>query len=285
MFTMPYTTLIPTTELAGQLDNPDWVVVDVRFVLRQPDQGERGYLAGHIPGAVYAHLDRDLSSPPIPGKTGRHPLPPLDAITITLGNWGIDDRSQVIVYDDAGGMMAGRLWWMLRFLGHDAVALLDGGWPRWLQEGRPVRSGNEERSPRQFTANPQPHLVVTAQEIEARLGDPALRLLDARTADRFRGENETLDPIGGHIPGAISAPYMANLGVEGLMLPADQLRTRYEQLLDGVPPEQAIVYCGSGVSAAHNVLAMQYAGLTMPRLYVGSWSDWVSDEIRSVARG
>lgn len=285
MTTMPYTTLISTAELARHIDNPDWVVVDVRFALRQPDQGERDYLAGHIAGAVYAHLDRDLSSPQIVGATGRHPLPPLDALSKSLGQWGIDHRTQVVVYDDAGGMMAGRLWWMLHFVGHDAVALLDGGWPRWREEGLPVRTGSEMRASRQFAANPYLHLVATAQEIEARLGDPALRLLDARAADRFRGENETLDPLGGHIPGAISAPYMANLGADGLMLSAEQLRTRYEQLLDGAPADEAIVYCGSGVSAAHDVLAIRHAGLPMPRLYVGSWSDWVSNGVRPVAQG
>lgn len=281
---MLYTTLISTGELAAQLDNPDWTIVDARFTLREPDRGERDYRTAHIPGAVYAHLDRDLSSPQIMGQTGRHPLPPLETLTARLGDWGIDARTQVIVYDDAGGMIAGRLWWMLRWLGHDAAALLDGGWPRWQQEGRPVCAGVETRAPRRFEAHLRPELVATAEEIEARLGSPDLHLFDARAADRFRGENETLDPVGGHIPGAVSAPYVENLRPDGLMLPPDQLAARFEGLLGDAPAAEAIFYCGSGVSAAHDVLATQHAGLPMPRLYVGSWSDWVSTGRRPVAR-
>jgi len=281
---MPYTTLISTTELAAQLGNPGWVVVDARFTLREPSRGEADYLAAHIPGAVYAHLDRDLSSPQVAGQTGRHPLPPLEQFTARLGEWGIDQAAQVVVYDDSGGMIAGRLWWMLRWLGHDAAALLDGGWPQWQQEGRPVCAGTETRAARRFEAHLRPDLVVTAEEIEAQLGSPDLHLFDARAADRFRGENETLDPVGGHIPGAVSAPYVENLGPDGLMLPPDQLAARFAKLLGDTPAEEAIFYCGSGVSAAHDVLAVQHAGLPMPRLYVGSWSDWVSTGRRPVAR-
>ena len=282
---MLYTTLISTGELAAQLDNPDWTIVDARFTLREPDRGERDYQTAHIPGAVYAHLDRDLSSPQVMGETGRHPLPLPDQFTTRLGEWGIDQAAQVVVYDDSGGMIAGRLWWMLRWLGHDAVALLDGGWPRWQQEGRPVCAGIETRPPRRFEAHPRPELVVTAAEIEARLGSPDLYLFDARAADRFRGENETLDPVGVHIPVAVSAPYVENLGPDGLMLPPDQLAARFAGLLGAAPAQEAIFYSGSGVSAAHDVLAMQHAGLPMPRLYVGSWSDWVSKGRRPVARG
>lgn len=282
---MPYTTLISTTELAAQLHNPNWAIVDARFTLREPDRGETDYLAAHIPGAVYAHLDHDLSSPQIVGKTGRHPLPPLEKFTTRLGEWGIDSGTQVAIYDDAGGMIAGRLWWMLRWLGHDAAAVLDGGWPHWRQEGRPVCTGVETRPARRFDAHLRPELVATVEEIEARLGDPRLHLFDARAADRFRGENETLDPVGGHIPGAVSAPYAENLGPDGLMLPPDQLAARYAGLLGDAPAAEAIFYCGSGVSAAHDVLAVQHAGLPIPRLYVGSWSDWVSNGRRPVARG
>lgn len=281
---MPYTTLISTAELAEHLADPDWAVIDVRFSLTDHAVGERNYLAAHIPGAVYAHLERDLSSPQIAGKTGRHPLPPVAAITQTLSQWGIDSRTQVVVYDDNSGVYAGRLWWMLRWLGHDAVAVLDGDWRQWQREGRPVRAGAETRPPGSFVAHPRPELVVTAEQIEVRLGDPTLRLYDARGADRFRGENETLDPVGGHIPGARSAPYAGNLDADGRMLPPAALRARFEELLGDTPVEEAIFYCGSGVSVANDVLAVQHAGLGMPRVYVGSWSDWISNGQRPVER-
>lgn len=190
----------------------------------------------------------------------------------------------MVVYDDSGGMIAGRLWWMLTWLGHDAVAVLDGGWDAWREEGRPVRSGVETRPPRTFVATLRPELVVDAGEIASRLGSPDLHLYDARGADRFRGENETLDPVAGHIPGALSAPYVANLGADGRFLPAEQLRARFEELLGAAPVEEAIFYCGSGVSAAHNLLALRHAGLGLARLYAGSWSDWVSSGQRPVAR-
>jgi thiosulfate/3-mercaptopyruvate sulfurtransferase len=281
---MPFKTLITPEELAPHLDDPEWAVVDARFSLADHDSGERSYLAAHIPGAVYAHLDRDLASPQLPRKTGRHPLPPVDSFALTLSLWGIDNSTQVVVYDDNSGVFAGRLWWMLRWLGHDAAAVLDGDWRRWQRENRPVRSGVEMRPPRTFVSHVHPELVVTAEEIEARLGDPTLRLFDARAADRFRGENETLDPVGGHIPGAQSAPYAENLAVDGSMLPPEALQARFGQLLGETPAAEAIFYCGSGVSVAHDVLAMEHAGLGLPRVYVGSWSDWISTGQRPVER-
>jgi thiosulfate/3-mercaptopyruvate sulfurtransferase len=281
---MPFTTLISTAELAEHLADPQWAVVDARFSLADHDIGERNYLAAHIPGAVYAHLERDLSSPQIVGVTGRHPLPPVEAITATLSQWGIDNSTQVVVYDDNSGVYAGRLWWMLRWLGHNAVAVLDGDWRQWQQEGRPARSSSEFRPARTFVAHMRPELVVTAEEIEARLGDPSMRLYDARSADRFHGENETLDPVGGHIPGARSAPYVANLDANGRMQPPEVLRARFQELLGDTPAEEAIFYCGSGVSVAHDVIALQHAGLAMPRVYVGSWSDWISNGQRPVER-
>jgi thiosulfate/3-mercaptopyruvate sulfurtransferase len=281
---MPFKTLITTAELAQHLDDPHWAIVDARYSLADHDLGERNYLAAHIPSAVYAHLERDLSSPQVAGKTGRHPLPPPDAIAHTLSQWGIDAATQVAVYDDSSGVYAGRLWWMLRWLGHDAVAVLDGDWRQWQHEGRPTRAGVESRSPRTFVPHVRSELLVTAEEIEARLGDPSLRLYDARGADRFRGENETLDPVGGHIPGARSAPYAGNLDAGGRMLPPDALRARFEELLGDTPATEAIFYCGSGVSVAHDVIALQHAGLGMPRVYVGSWSDWISNGQRPVER-
>jgi thiosulfate/3-mercaptopyruvate sulfurtransferase len=280
----PFTTLVSTADLAAHLDNPDWVIIDVRYSLTDHDYGVRRYLDAHIPGAVYANLGSDLSSPQIPGRTGRHPLPSVETITATLSQLGVDARTQVVVYDDNSGVYAGRLWWMLRWLGHDAVAVLDGDWRAWQREGRPFRTGVETRKPRTFVAHLRPELVVTAEEIEARLHDPSLRLYDARGADRFRGENETLDAVCGHIPGARSAPYAGNLDADGRMLPSAELRARYTELLGDTPSGEAIFYCGSGVSVAHDALALQHAGLDLPRVYVGSWSDWISNGQRPVER-
>lgn len=280
-----FTTLISTAELAAHLDDPDWAIVDCRFALADPGKGRRDYLAAHIPGAVYAHLDEDLSGPVIPGQTGRHPLPSVETFAATLSGWGIDERVQVVVYDDLSGVFAGRLWWMLRWLGHDAVALLDGDWRLWQAEGRPTRSGVETRPPRPFTPRPRPSLQATTEELVQRLQESSLRLFDARSPDRYRGENETIDPAAGHIPGAINAPYAMNLDADGRFLSPGELRERYEALLGDASPQEAIFYCGSGVSAVHNLIAMEIAGLGMGRLYVGSWSEWIADPRRPIAVG
>lgn len=282
---MAFTTLISAAEVAAHLDDPNWAIVDCRFALADPAKGRRDYLDAHIPGAVYAHLDEDLASPPIPGKSGRHPLPAVEDVAATFSAWGIDDRTQVVVYDDSSGFIAGRLWWMLRWLGHDAVALLDGDWRLWQAEGRATHSGNEGRAPRVFIPHPRPHLLVTVEEIMAKLGDPTLHLFDVRLAERYRGENDSIDPVAGHIPGAINAPYVHNLDADGRFLSAGELRQHYEALLGDASVSEAIFYCGSGVSAVHDLIALEVAGLGMARLYVGSWSEWIADPSRPVARG
>ncbi len=280
-----YTTLIAADELAAHLDDPDWAVVDCRFSLQDPEQGRRAYQAGHIPGAVYAHLDEDLSGPVVPGRTGRHPLPEPEGFAARLGRWGIGNTTQVVAYDDAGGAYAARLWWMLRWLGHEAVAVLDGGWPVWVAAGLPQRAGTETRPPTVFTARLRPELVATADEVMLRRLDPDWRVLDARGADRFRGENETLDPVAGHIPGAVSAPYAGNLAPDGRFRDPAGLRQRYQNLLGTVPAARTICYCGSGVTAAHDLLAILHAGLGEGRLYPGSWSEWITDPMRPIATG
>ena len=282
---MPFTTLISTEECARHLTDPAWVIVDCRFTLGDPERGRRDYEQSHIPGALYAHLEHDLSGPIVPGVTGRHPLPDVGAFARTLGAWGIDAQVQVVVYDDAGGMMAARLWWMLRWLSHTSVAVLDGGWPRWQSEGWPVRGGEETRPPRIFVPRPRPEFLADVAEVAASSADPAKRLIDARAVERYRGDVEPIDAQGGHIPGAVCAPFAANLGADGTFLSATELRARYATLLAEVPPEQAIFYCGSGVSAAHNLLALSHAGLGDARLYAGSWSDWITDPARPVATG
>ncbi|MEM7344819.1 MAG: sulfurtransferase [Chloroflexota bacterium] len=283
---MAYQTLISVTELQQNLDNPNWAIIDCRFSLNDIERGRRDYEQSHISGAIYAHLDDDLSGPIIPGKTSRHPLPEVDVFTQTLAKWGIDETVQVVAYDDMGGALAARLWWMLRWMGHEAVAVLDGGWPRWEAEAanQAVVGGVETRSPRTFTPKVRSVLLATVAEVNQRRTDPEFRLLDARGADRYRGENETIDPIAGHIPGAQSAPFAENLA-EGRFRSIEALQARFKPILGDISAENTIIYCGSGVTAAHNILAIHHAGLGEARLYPGSWSGWITDASRPVATG
>ncbi|MBX3011378.1 MAG: sulfurtransferase [Caldilineaceae bacterium] len=283
---MHYTTLITTDELAPHLGDPDWAIIDCRFKLDNAAVGREAYLAGHIPGAIYAHLNDDLSGPIIPGQTGRHPLPTLEQFAKTLSQWGIDERVQVIAYDDNSGVYAGRLWWMLRWLGHFNCAVLDGDLRHWQREGRPTISGAETRARRRFLPYPQPHLQVSVDDVVANVADPQFQLFDARDEKRFRGEVNALDPIAGHIPGAKSAFYAHNLDANGKFLPPEQLRARFAALLDEKPVEECVFYCGSGVSLHHNLLALAHAGFApAARVYIGSWSDWINDPTRPVATG
>lgn len=284
---MRYTTTISAESLSTHLADPAWAILDCRFSLADPSAGRLAYHTAHIPGAVYVHLDDDLCAPVIPGKTGRHPLPPVEQLVENFSRWGIDRQTQVVVYDDhpgGSGAIAARCWWSLRYLGHAAAAVIDGGWQRWQAGGLPVQGGGEMRSRRQFIEQLQPSMLATVDEVQAVRLDPAYRLLDSRSADRYRGENETIDPVAGHIPGAISAPFAENLGKDGLFLPPQVLEARFTSLLGDVPPERAIFYCGSGVTAGHSVLAMAHSGLRMPRLYLGSWSEWITDPDRPVEK-
>lgn len=283
---MPYRTLIEPSQLEGHLGDPDWVVVDCRFSLAEPDRGRASYDQSHIPGAVYAHLDEDLSSPVVPGRTGRHPLPDPEAMAARLGEWGIGPGVQVVAYDDSKGGIAVRLWWILGWLGHDDVAVLNGGWPAWEAQGLPTRAGQEPPpAPRRFVAAPRPERTATVADVAAAGGDPGTALIDARAAPRYRGEEEPIDPVAGHIPGAVSAPWADNVDAEGRFRSPDELRARFAPLLEGREPGRAICYCGSGVTANHDVLAMVHAGLARPRLYPGSWSEWITDPSRPVATG
>lgn len=280
---MTYTTLISTSEFAERLDEPDCVIIDCRFSLDRTERGWEDYLRAHIPGALYAHLDEDLSGEVIPGTTGRHPLPSIGEVADTFSRWGIAEGVQVVAYDDAGGSVAARLWWMLRWQGHDAVAVLDGGWVQWQREDRPVAKGIQERAPRPFTPRPRPELLVSAEE--AGRASPEVPLLDARAAERYRGEHEPIDPVAGHIPGALCAPFSQNLTTEGRFRTPDELRARFEPMLGDAPADRAVCYCGSGVTGAHNVLAMEHTGLKGARLYAGSWSEWITDPSRAIATG
>ena len=271
---MAYSTLVSSDTLYPHLG--EWVVVDCRFSLDDPGRGRRDYTTSHIPGAVYAHIDEDLSGRVIPGVTGRHPLPPLDDLVERLSSWGIGEGVQVVAYDDAGGGMAARLWWLLQYLGHESTAVLDGGFPDWIRRGLPTREGTETRGRRPFVARPHHDWVVDAGAVEAMREDPSSRLLDARDAERYRGEVEPIDPVAGHIPGAVSAPFKQNLTAEGRFRSPVELRELYRSILGDVPAERTVCYCGSGVTAAHDVLAIAHAGLGIPRLYAGSWSEWIT---------
>ena len=283
-----FATLIEPQQLAASLDDPDWAIIDCRFDLARPDWGAQDYASGHIPHALYAHLDRDLSGPRS-ARTGRHPLPQPETLAATFARFGIDERVQVIAYDQGTGAFAARLWWLLRWLGHRPAAVLNGGFAAWQQAGFAVTSQQESRPPRHFRASPDERAVVSGAEVAQLLGSGALRsgqrlLVDARSADRFAGENETLDPVAGHVPGASNHPFAANLDSQGRFLAPAQLRRSWEQTLRGVPPGEAIAMCGSGVTACHNLLALEAAGLSGARLYAGSWSEWITDPAHPVAR-
>lgn len=280
---MAQTTLISTAELAAHLDDPAWAVFDCRHDLAKPEAGEQDYATAHIPGARFLHLDRDLSARAT-GKNGRHPLPDAQAFKRTLGAAGVDSTKQVVAYDDKTGVYAARLWWMLRWLGHENVAVLDGGYAKWVQQGRALTSAVPQPVPARFAGQPRA-IWVDADDVLRSIGQPGRILIDARPADRYRGENETLDPVGGRIPGSLNRFFRDNLDAGGCFKPAAELRQAFAALLGDLPPDAVVHSCGSGVSACHNLLAMEIAGLPGSRLYAGSWSEWCSDPRRPAERG
>ena len=281
---MVHRTLIGTKALADLLARDSAVVVvDCRFDLADTEAGLRGYLAAHVPGAVYAHLDRDLSGTKT-GLNGRHPLPSPEALCATLGRLGIAAGTQVIAYDQDSGMYASRLWWLLRWMGHDAVAVLDGGWAAWMRDGRPTMPGVESRPVQAFRGSVRADLTTRADALPAFVAMANARLVDARAPERFRGDVEPLDPVAGHIPGAVNHFFQWNLA-DGQFLPPDALRSRLADSIGHVNGVDVICYCGSGVTACHNLLALEHAGVTGARLYPGSWSEWVADSSRPVAQG
>ncbi len=280
---MTYTTLISTETLRQQLNNPDWVIVDCRFSLADTEAGAKAYRHGHIPNARYAHLDKDLSSA-ITDFTGRHPLPSFALLAKKLGDWGVTNTSQVVVYDDAGGAFAGRLWWLLRSMGHDKAAVLNGGIKQWQKQGLPVTT----TLPTVKSATFRPYLNesawLNAVQVQNGLAQKSICLIDARTPERYRGKQEPVDPVAGHIPGALNRAFQLNLDSNGLFLSAEKLREQFNQALGTTAPEQVVHYCGSGVTACHNLLAMEYAGLAGSKLYAGSWSEWIRNKNRAVAK-
>lgn len=280
----PAETLIDVAALAARLDDPTIRIFDCRFSLTDPRAGRAAYLAGHIPGALHADVDEHLSGPRVPGVTGRHPLPARDAFIEQVEAWGVSPMHQVVAYDDSGGAFAARLWWMLRWIGHSAVAVLDGGWRAWVDGGYPITTEIPSPPPRTRTdyASRRPLTrLVTADEI-----DPSAQtLLDARDPARFRGEVEPIDPIAGHIPGARCAASSENLDERGLFKSRDALRRRFDAILAGAGGKDIVCYCGSGITAAHNILALRHAGFDEAALYAGSWSEWINDPQRGIATG
>jgi thiosulfate/3-mercaptopyruvate sulfurtransferase len=279
---MLYTTLVSTDVLAS--NGATWAIVDCRFDLQQEAWGREQYRTAHIPGAVYASLRDDLAGERT-GTNGRHPIPSIESLAATFGRLGIDHSTQVVVYDQDTGLFASRLWWSLRYLGHEAVALLDGGWAKWTREGRPVAAGDESRRTAVFSPAPRSALRVNLDEVAARIGDANTLLVDARGPERFEGRSEPVDRVAGHIPGATNHFYKWNVADDGTMLPAERLRETFTRLLGAHAPDQTVMYCGSGVSACHNLLAMEHAGLHGTRLYAGSWSEWSSDSARPIEKG
>jgi len=273
-----FTTLVSTQALAR---HPEWRLFDCRHDLFKPELGEAQYREAHLPGALFAHLERDLSGPKT-GTNGRHPLPEPAAFVAWLGRQGVSPEDQVVCYDAGNGAMAARLWWMLRWIGHEAAAVLDGGLARWCAEGRALSAEIPRPAPRAYEVRRLPAGAVDVRELEQRRAE--LLLVDARAAARFRGEQEPIDPVAGHIPGARNRFNLDNVTPAGTFRPAAELKAQFEALLAGAPPSRVVHYCGSGVSACHNLLAMEIAGLSGARLYAGSWSEWSADPQRPVAR-
>jgi thiosulfate/3-mercaptopyruvate sulfurtransferase len=281
-----HTTLIEAADLAKHVTDMDWVILDCRHDLMNPDAGRDGFAIGHIQNAQFANVDTDLSGPKVgaDGKFhGRHPLPDRAVLIETLRNWGINDNTQVVAYDAHGGMFAARVWWMLRWIGHSAVAVLDGGLAAWQSAGLPLVTPVASRPRGNIAEKPTLTHMVSVAEVVDNLASKARTVIDARAPDRFRGENETIDPVGGHIPGAKNRFFKDNLGADGRFKPGTQLKQEFSTLIDSAP--HAILQCGSGVTACHNLLAMEVAGLHGAALYPGSWSEWCSDPARPVATG
>ncbi|WP_347902537.1 sulfurtransferase [Pseudomonas purpurea] len=283
---MPIAQLISPAELDLKKDQADWVILDCRFALEDPDYGHRSYAEGHIAGAHHADLERDFSGPVVKGVTGRHPLPQPAHLIERLQAWGINADSDIVLYDDGPGAYAARAWWLLAWLGkRDGVFILDGGLKAWHAAGLPLSLDSAPNMRGTFTGQPDSGLLLSAQELHKRLGQPTLTLLDARAAPRFRGEVEPIDPVAGHIPGAHCAAFTDNLGSDGRFLSPAQLKQRFAAKLGDRSPTELVAYCGSGVTACHNLFALCLAGYPLARLYAGSWSEWINDPQRGIATG
>ncbi len=280
---MVYNTLISAADLAQHATNKNWVIFDCRFSLSDKQAGAKAYRQGHLAGARYADLEKDLSGA-VACFTGRHPLPNFKVLAQKLGQWGVNSHTQVVVYDDANGAFAGRFWWLLRCFGHENVAVLEGGLSYWLKQGYSVTTTLPQITGTTFRPYPNENICLSASEVEAGLARKSICLIDARTPERYRGEQEPIDPVAGHIPSALNRPFQKNLTPEGLFLPAMVLQKQFTSLLKSYSATQVVHNCGSGVTACHNLLAMEYAGLTGSKLYAGSWSEWITNKNRAIAK-
>ncbi|GAB3267831.1 sulfurtransferase [Chitinimonas naiadis] len=276
--------LISASSLLAQWDQPDWFLIDCRHDLAQPEAGRLAYAQGHLPGAVFVHLDEDLSAPKS-GRNGRHPLPDPGRLAARLAELGLRAGMRVVAYDAQGGIYAARLWWSLRWLGWDAVQVLDGGLAAWLAAGGELSQASVIRPAGQFEAQPHASWTVDAETVLSNLDRQDFTVIDARSPSRYAGEGETLDPVGGHIPAARNRFFQQNLQPDGCFKPAQALREEWLVVLDGLDAHDTVQQCGSGVTACHNLLALEVAGLPGARLYPGSWSEWCSDVDRPVATG
>ncbi len=275
--------LISTADLAGRLADPAWVIADCRFDLSDPKAGHAAWLAGHVPGAIHMDLERHLSVPVTP-QSGRHPLPSMEAFAATLSGLGIGNGMTVCAYDAGNGAYASRLWWMLRHAGHDAVRVLDGGFAAWVAEGRAVSTETDARPRASFVAQPRGGMLVDAASVADEIAAGGL-VVDVRGAERFRGDVEPLDAVAGHVPGAANLPFLQNLGAGGRFLPADALARQWRERVGAEPGRAITCMCGSGVTACQGLLALEIAGIGGGRLYAGSWSEWIRDPSRPIARG
>ena len=281
---MAFTTLVATGDLRAHLGDPSWLIFDCTHDLMNPSAGLEAYAKGHVPGAIFLSVDHDLAAPK-DGSNGRHPLPTAQWFAEKLGRVGFDGTQQIVAYDAQGGMPSSRLWWMLRWLGHEAVALLDGGFAAWSREGHPISTSARQPTPRRFVPRIRDDRKVDASFLVGQLGKSAFQLVDARAADRYRGENESIDPIAGHIPGALNRFWSLNLGPDGKFKSGAALAAEFRSLLGARDPTSVVHSCGSGVSACHNLLAMEIAGLPGALLYPGSWSEWIADPRSPIATG
>jgi len=279
-----FETIIQAGDLLAILDDPNLVIFDCRFSLQDPAQGRREYQKGHIPGAVYLDLDHDLSGKIIPGETGRHPFPEADEFADRLSSWGVGSESQVIAYDDLTGAIAARLWGLLRWLGHSKAAVLSGGWTHWVSQGNPTTKEIYHPSARVFEADPRKDFLMSAADVEELLGRDDFLIVDSRSENRYRGIEEPIDEIAGHIPGAVSFPYEGNLDQDGYFLDPVELKIRFDKAFNKHPSEKMVFYCGSGVTSIHNLIALAQIGKTMPKLYPGSWSDWILRPERGIEK-
>jgi thiosulfate/3-mercaptopyruvate sulfurtransferase len=281
---MAFETLVDVDTLAAHLADPHWVLLDCRFELTRPQWGAEGYAAGHIAGAAYAHLDHDLAGAPTE-SSGRHPLPDPAVFSAKARAWGISAHTQIVVHDQGNGVYAARAWWLFRWLGHRNVAVLRGGLAAWAASGRELTTAVTERPAGNFSGVPHPQMVADVAEIEQSLSTGSLHIVDGRGADRFAGQNETMDPVGGHVPGAVNHPFVSNFTADGRWHDETALRNLWQRSLAGRDPAQVVTMCGSGVSACLNLLALETLGITGARLYPGSWSEWVRNPARPVATG